>query len=888
LAEIGGRQAALFWECRPIMNMQAADVFVLFSRFCAAAMRRLGVARRRLVRLAVILAVVITQPAFGAAPQNGKVVWWGRDCFWTETHSQHTNGVVECNGEVLTNAIAIAANWGTGFAVRADGTVCAFGWDLRGRKNIPPGLSNVVSVAAERGTCWAIKRDGTAAQWGEGPVVPGLTNITAITWARDENFLGLRSDGTLLGFRVSAFGLGPNLGQIGSVVVGGRTLSNVTAIATGPLILKADGTVRRLEGMSANDPCHFASEDVVTVNGKPLSNIVAIAGSELHALALTSNHTVVAWGDNSYGQTSVPADLTNAIAVAADHPLSLALRSDGTVAAWGANYDGQTSSFPKGLSNVVAIAAGSMFGLALTTGNVPASVQVEPHGRLEEMAAIADLIFKGKALSSERVTNAAFRISGMDVFATRFEVISVLKGEAATRTVDFLHYGGWGPGGYAWSGPHPPAFHRFDAGQSYLVFAANLDRADKYYSPPTGTASQPNRFRQVADFPRADDDGVIRTLDARPLPSVSFKQAHWLELNLLLTNSASSNLYALEKLDQMSLAGRSDDRWRRSDDFKRPDVLAALLPLVTNADEQLANRALACFGTEPNHLAQLEPFLQALIEVADNAPTPSRRPAAIGALSGTHFAAVSNSLAQLLADKADTVRATAVGLLTAYPGPFAEAALRHAAEDRSPRVRAEAANAIGNGKIESLLPVLKTLFSHPIGLTNPVPRLTTEQLQAGGRVSGGNNNDVHTAAGYALLKFDVGQVGDILKANLNDEGFRPQFLCKLAEKDTCPWLTNLVEMLQLRRIRVEQEVEASGVEPKANYLQARMALSGTYFNCWNIIYNYLHDLPASAFADGKMNHCLDALEKAGNTGSREPTMLNELYRLKGLNERVAK
>ena len=32
---------------------------------------------------------------------------------------------------------------------------------------------------------------------------------------------------------------------------------------------------------------------------------------------------------------------------------------------------------------------------------------------------------------------------------------------------------------------------------------------------------------------------------------------------------------------------------------------------------------------------------------------------------------------------------------------------------------------------------------------------------------------------------------------------------------------------------------------------------------------------------------LDALEKAGNTGSREPTMLNELYRLKGLNPRTA-
>ena len=141
-----------------------------------------------------------------------------------------------------------------------------------------------------------------------------------------------------------------------------------------------------------------------------------------------------------------------------------------------------------------------------------------------------------------------------------------------------------------WSGPSPPAFHQFEPGQSYLVFAANLDRSDKYYALPPGTVSQPDAFRQIADIPRADDDGVIRTLDDRSLdnlsasyawmthsieewrhPTLLVKEAHWLELNLLLTNSASSNsLYALEKLDQMSRAGRNDDRWRRSDDFKRP------------------------------------------------------------------------------------------------------------------------------------------------------------------------------------------------------------------------------------------------------------------------------------------------------------------------------
>lgn len=87
---------------------------------------------------------------------------------------------------------------------------------------------------------------------------------------------------------------------------------------------------------------------------------------------------------------------------------------------------------------------------------------------------------------------------------------------------------------------------------------------------------------------------------------------------------------------------------------------------------------------------------------------------------------------------------------------------------------------------------------------------------------------------------------------------------------------------------MEKEVDASRVEPKASYFQARMALAGTYFQCWNILYKYLRDLPAADFADGKMNRCLNALENAGNTGSREPTMLDELYRMKGLNKPAAK
>ena len=78
---------------------------------------------------------------------------------------------------------------------------------------------------------------------------------------------------------------------------------------------------------------------------------------------LLPNGRVVAWGDDSYGQSSVPPDLTNAVAVAAGDYHSLALRADGTVIAWGPRED--ATAVPVGLSNVVAIAAGGSHSLAL-------------------------------------------------------------------------------------------------------------------------------------------------------------------------------------------------------------------------------------------------------------------------------------------------------------------------------------------------------------------------------------------------------------------------------------------------------------------------------------------------------------------------------------------
>jgi alpha-tubulin suppressor-like RCC1 family protein len=92
-----------------------------------------------------------------------------------------------------------------------------------------------------------------------------------------------------------------------------------------------------------------------------------IAAGERFSLALKADGTVVAWGDNTYSQTHVPAGLSGVTQIAAGRTHSLAVKRDGTVVAWGDNRYGQTV-VPVGLRGVVQVAAGDGYDLVLTDG----------------------------------------------------------------------------------------------------------------------------------------------------------------------------------------------------------------------------------------------------------------------------------------------------------------------------------------------------------------------------------------------------------------------------------------------------------------------------------------------------------------------------------------
>jgi alpha-tubulin suppressor-like RCC1 family protein len=130
---------------------------------------------------------------------------------------------------------------------------------------------------------------------------------------------------------------------------------------------------------------------VKLADGSPLGGIVAVAASWYHTVALRADGSVWAWGDNIAGQLGdgsnvarlnpVQAKLAGGVplggitAVAASGYYSVALKSDGSVWAWGNNAYGQLGDGTitdryrpvpvSGLLNVTAIAGGVGHTVAL-------------------------------------------------------------------------------------------------------------------------------------------------------------------------------------------------------------------------------------------------------------------------------------------------------------------------------------------------------------------------------------------------------------------------------------------------------------------------------------------------------------------------------------------
>ncbi len=312
---------------------------------------------------------------------------------------------------VAVHCIAFAS------AIGAQNHLVAWG---NGPTNIPSCVTNVASVSLSS-ACIAVLRDGRICAWSftNAPasatnIPPAATNVASAS-ASGYGYLALRRDGQVIdssgvvrasnavaALAANEYGAGA-LGRDGVFVGWGglwapaSNTSNVVALAKGGYatlrVLFSDGTVSPTPaGLSApvtnivamadgNYPTFLTSQGTVIsaidqagiLAG--LSNVVAIASGGWHGLALKRDGQVVAWGDNTHGQTNVPAGLSNVVSIAAGFFHSVALKADGRVVAWGENSGGQTN-VPSDLTNAAAIFATGLN--AAIVGDSPPSLLNQP------------------------------------------------------------------------------------------------------------------------------------------------------------------------------------------------------------------------------------------------------------------------------------------------------------------------------------------------------------------------------------------------------------------------------------------------------------------------------------------------------------------------------
>jgi hypothetical protein len=252
--------------------------------------------------------------------------------------------------------------------------------------NVPVGLTNMVAVAAGLDDALALRDDGTVVAWGAGD--NGITNVPATAtnvMAISSGWLfhmALRGDGTVVTWGDPSTAVPPGLSNVVAIAAGGHQFCPA---------LMADRTVTSW-GWNG-----YGQTNVP----EGLTNVIAVAAGLDHSLALREDGTVVAWGDNTFGAVAVPTNLADVVAIAAGWSQSYGLRADGTVVGWGTSatnlpanltnvavvaggwdagkqlllQDG-TLLWNYGMTNVMAVARGHFFAVALTVTGGPAALSL--------------------------------------------------------------------------------------------------------------------------------------------------------------------------------------------------------------------------------------------------------------------------------------------------------------------------------------------------------------------------------------------------------------------------------------------------------------------------------------------------------------------------------
>jgi alpha-tubulin suppressor-like RCC1 family protein len=227
----------------------------------------------------------------------------------------------------LNSIVAIAGAERHNIALKNDGTVWAWGWNNFGMLGLGTTTDGMLPKGANDGIDFPSQ-------------IPNFNSVIAIN-ARGYHTMAKKSDGTIWTWGLNTWG------QLG-------------------------------DGTNSN---RWSPTRVTSLVGHTIDYI---AGGGDFCMALLSNHTVLSWGRNDFGEVGngtfntigqfLPTPvvqttgLTNIKAIAAGWSFAVALSADGTVWTWGLNNhgqlgDGTTTNRNRpvqvhGLSNVIQVSAG--------------------------------------------------------------------------------------------------------------------------------------------------------------------------------------------------------------------------------------------------------------------------------------------------------------------------------------------------------------------------------------------------------------------------------------------------------------------------------------------------------------------------------------------------